>query len=422
MTATLTSLRARIRTQIESASGMPETLAVTASNDTLSIIRARVATLLQDSQSAKWDGGDVDEALNQALEQWTRKSPHERIGTIALSANGREIDISSLTGVLRVLKVWWDYDSTTPGFPPNWRQFEVWPGSLLYIQDTDEPQSSDTVRVWYTTPHTIDGLNGATETTVVTEDIAFIIAGAAGICTDMRTLELSETLTVDKDVTKRLVAWGKEQTSLFRYGMNQKQPAWQRYAFAYNQDDIDEAIRWALQRYSTVIPNKTIASITVAAAGREVDISSIATEVITVLRVWWDYDSSDPEYPPRWRDFEVWPGDLLFIKDADEPTTGDVVRIWYTRLHTLDGLDSETATSFSTDAETLIVTGASGFVAQERVQETAGSRVPTRLREWADARLKEFERLLALTTRQEGARHSGIALAPALDRWDNEGW
>jgi hypothetical protein len=134
--------------------------------------------------------------------------------------------------------------------------------------------------------------------------------------------------------------------------------------------------------------------------------------------VWFPYTASDPEYPPRWCDFELWYGDVLFVNSSDEPTTDEVVRVWYTRPRTLNGLDGASTTTLPADHETLIVVGATGYVAQERVQEQPGWSVPVRLREWADARLKEFERGLKMVARQQAARHSGIAPLAQIDRWD----
>lgn len=397
--ATATTLRARITTSL----------------------RSRVQARLQDSGASRWSTDDLDEAIRTALQQYTLKSPAHAIGTVELAAAGREIDVSSLTGLLRVEKVWWDYDSETPGYPPNWRQFEVWPGAILYIDDPEEPASGETIRVWYTKSHTVNGLDSANATTVPEEDIEIIVTGAAYFAAQQRALELAESLNVDKDVVARIREWADDQGKNFRYNVNLKPPAWQRYAYAYDQDDIDEAIRWAMQRYDEVHPDEAIATLTLEADGREVDISSIAG-YLEITRAWWNYDSSSPSYPPDWRDFELWPGDILFVKDGDEPAAGDVVRVWYTQPHTLYGLDSATATTIPADAETLIVTGAAGFAAEERVQEQPQSYVPRKLRDWAENRIREFERGLKLVGRRQAARHSGVASGPVLDRFDGDGW
>ena len=123
------------------------------------------------------------------------------------------------------------------------------------------------------------------------------------------------------------------------------------------------------------------------------------------------------------REFEVWPGDLMFVKDGGEPQTGDVVRVWYKHLRTINGLDSETSTTLPTQDEQIIIAGASGFCAQERVQEQPGVSVPRKLREWGDARLREFDRGLMRLSKRLAARSSGIATIPATDRWDDgHGW
>lgn len=419
--ATLSTLRARLLTQLQAASGETEALPVATSAETLTTLRPRVALQLQDVSNVRWATGDLDEAILQTIQQYTRQNPAVAIGSLTLAAAGREISLSTLTGLIRVLRVWWDYDSSAPDHPPHWRQFEVWPGAILYIDDPSQPQATDVVRLWYTKSHTLNGLASASATTIPSEDIQYIIIGACQFALQQRVAELSETLNTDDQTVKNLQNLAEEMGKNFRYGISLRQPAWQRYAGTYDQDDLDEALRWALQRYSLVSPDQTIATITLTAAGREISIATL-TDHMEVMRVWWDYDSSSPQHPPLWRRFELWPGNVLFIDDTDEPASGDVVRIWYNRLHSLSGLDGASATSIPLDAETVIVTGAAGYAAQEREQEQQGRGTPTRLREWADARLKEFERLLQQIARKGAARQSGIASAPALDRWDHEAW
>jgi hypothetical protein len=420
--ATLTTLRARLLTQLQGASGETEELAVTASAETLATLRDRVELMLQDSSNARWATADLDEAIQEAVWQYSRQQPNAAIGTITLAAAGREVSLTTLTGLIRVLQVWWDYDSGTPDHPPHFRQFEVWPGSLLYINDPTQPAKDDVVRVWYTKVHTLKDLASAAATTIPADDITYIIIGAAYFAVQQRIVELSETLNTDDQTVKNLTAQAEEWGKNFRYGIALRPPAWQRYQSGYDQDDLDEALRWALHRYSQVAPVQAIGTLTLAASGREVSVSTL-TGYMEVMRVWWNYDSTDPGHPPVWRRFELWPGDILYINDDEEPAVGDKVRVWYTKLHTLNGLDAAAATTFPADADTILITGAAGYAAQEREQEQQGRGTPTRLREWATARLEEFEKQLQAVARRWAARQSGIAEAPSLDRWDTgETW
>ena len=418
MTTTLNDLRDRIRTQIEAASGLPEPLAVSASTIQLAGLRRRVRSRLQDLDAGTWSNEDIDEAIRSALEQVTGVAPHHTIGTIALSTAGREISLSSLTGLLRVEKVWWDYDSNDPSYPPNFRQFEVWPGSILYIDDRQEPSNGDTVRIWYTVSHTIDGLDGETASTIPKDAEGTLVTGACHCAAQMRLAELTETLPAHGDVVDDLRRYAEEQGQSFRDQAQIERRAAVQRARAYDQGDIDEAIRWALHRFNQVKPHRAITTETLSSAGREIDVSAI--DYLDIESVWLDYDSSDPDYRPKWADFQVWPGDLLFIDESEEPDSGDTLRIFYTTEQTIDGLGSATVTTLTDQDTNAIVSGAVGFVAQARIQEKETPGGNRDLREWADARLAEFEAALNRIARKQAVKHSGIAPTGDLDRWDGK--
>jgi hypothetical protein len=418
MAITLTTLRARVRDQVENAWGFPDPLPVIASAETLSTLRDRIETHLQDATNARWATTDVDEAIEKALEEYNRHSPALKLATLTLAATGREVDISSLTTLLRVIKVWYPYDSTDPSWPPNWVQFEVYPGALLHIDSPDEPASGEKVRIWYTAPATISGLNAATATTIPEDDMTYLINGAVYYACHMRAIEIAEDLAVDDDVNKRILEVGEEQGKAFRYGIRKREPAWQRYAYGFRNDDIDEAIRWALGRFNEIAPQETIGTLTVSTAGREQSLATL-TGLLRVTRVWYPYDSADPAYPPNWVPYEQW-GSTLFIKTGSEPAAADVIRVWYEKLCTINGLDSATSTTLPDDAETLILGGAVGYVLEERILEEPQSRwrVPRAFREWAAQRLKDFDRGLRQHAKRQAAGNAGLHELPTMDRWD----
>jgi hypothetical protein len=189
----------------------------------------------------------------------------------------------------------------------------------------------------------------------------------------------------------------------------------------WDDDQLDEAIRHALDTYATYFPHRAIEAITLLAGGREIDVSSLS--FTSIDRVWWDYDALDPAHPPHWRDFEVWPGSLLHLKTADLPAIGDVVRIWYTAPHTLEDLDLAAETTFPDHHASTLVLGATGYAALNRnvtILEEANlnSWASRNLREWAQLQLAAFRLSLERLARRSAANGSGIAAAPPLDRWD----
>ncbi len=413
---TLATLRARLKTQLMHAGGFTEPLIVNASAETLATLTDRVETTLSDSTNARWAAGDIEEAIEKAVEQFTIRSPHHKLDTVTLSSTGREVDISSLTDLVRVEKVWWDYDSTDPAFPPDWREFEVWPGAILYINDVTEPESGDKVRIWYTAAHDLNGLNSATATTIPAEDISHIITGACHFACQARAAELAETLNVDSKVPERLMALASEYGKNFRYGIRHRIPYWQRSAYAYDQNDLDEAIRWALAEYNAITQDTTDTTIALTSDSREIDISSL-TGYTQILSAWAPCDSADPRHPPRFRSFAIWPGDVLYLEGGAEPVSGETVRVWYKHPFEVNGLDSATATTLPWNRHTLLLMGASAHAAQERVQEMPGRYVQRKISEWAAVQLREFKRGLKITTADEGSIHSGPVPLTHGDSW-----
>lgn len=413
---TLATLRARLKTQLMHAGGMTEPLTVAVSPETMTTLTDRVEITLRDSTNQRFIEADIQEAIEKAVEQYSLYSPHHLIDDVALSAAGREIDISAITDLVRVEKVWWDYDSADPAYPPRWREFEMWPGAILYINDPTEPQSGDTLRIWYTAAHLLNGLNSAETTTIPAEDIAFIINGAAQFALHARVAELAETLNVDSKVAERLMELAKEHGKNFRYGIRQQIPYWQRSAYAYDQNDLDEAIRWALSEFNAVHQNTTDTTIDLTSDGREIDIASLV-DCTQILSVWAPYDSAFPVHPPRFRSFLHWPNDILYIQHGAEPADGETVRIIYRHPFILDGLDAATSTSLPLPHHTLLLTGASAHAAQERVQDMPGRWVQRKIAEWAALQLRQFKAGLKALSRDQGSQHSGPVPLTHSDAW-----
>jgi hypothetical protein len=144
----------------------------------LSDLRDLVEGDLDDSSNDVWTTGEIDRAIERALREYSLVRPQQAVGTISLSVDGREIGISTLTGLIRVVRVWHPYTSSDPEDPPEWRMWELW-GTTLYILDGDEPADGEVVRVYYHKQHTIDGLNGESTTTIPAEDEGVVVFGAA---------------------------------------------------------------------------------------------------------------------------------------------------------------------------------------------------------------------------------------------------
>ena len=187
---------------------------------TLATLRDRVELILADSGNAIWSTGDIDEGIRQALHEYSKTRPLRAVDTLSISADGREIDISSLTDLLSVREIWCDYTAADPEDPPNRRAFMFWPDqSKLYVNDVYEPQNGDTMRVFYTKMQTLNGLDSATATTVDLDDESLIAIGAAGYAATSRAVDLAEQVTLDRLTAQQVRAWGLSKMQEFRSGL-----------------------------------------------------------------------------------------------------------------------------------------------------------------------------------------------------------
>jgi non-ribosomal peptide synthetase component F len=187
---------------------------------TLATLRDRVEQILADTGNDIWTTDDIDEAIRRALHEYSKTRPYQQIGTLTLVADGRELDASTLTGILGVREIWCDYTAADPEFPPNRRIFEYWPDSTtIYVTDDYEPQSGDVCRVFYTTMQTLKDLDAATATTFSDADESLIAEGGAGYAATSRAVDLAERVTLDRLTAQQIRAWGMAQLQRFRAGL-----------------------------------------------------------------------------------------------------------------------------------------------------------------------------------------------------------
>ena len=219
---------------------------------TLAQIRARVALMLQDTGAAIFTAALIDESITQALDQYNAVNPQGKETVIVLPGDGREIALDSITGLTRVIEVWWPYDSdaTAETWPPNrvkgWRLWWDDARPVLFLDTTDqsEPQTDDEVRVWYIIPHTIQDLASAAATTLLAEHESLIVLGAAGHAAMSRTVDLVETAGTDLYAIGLLGTWGQRKLREFQAELKKIQEGASRSGPAWGEG-------WALDKWDS---------------------------------------------------------------------------------------------------------------------------------------------------------------------------
>lgn len=172
----------------------------------------------------------------------------------------------------------------------------------------------------------------------------------------------------------------------------------------------------ALHAYNDVAPQRTAGKLDTVADQREYDLSSL-TGLMEVTDVWFPYDSTDEQHPPNRPTWNIQRDAYLYLDVPDVSGDADEdIRIFYTIPHTIQDLESATATTLDAPAETLVVMGASAYAAQQYGQSligkvTVSGWTPKQLNDWAAIRIMAFKEGL------EAVRRRAIIMQDTRTQW-----
>jgi hypothetical protein len=196
----------------------------------------------------------------------------------------------------------------------------------------------------------------------------------------------------------------------------------------WNTGQLDDALLTALDQYNLVNPQEIETSITLAAAGRDISLTTL-TNLIRVREVWYPWVSTVENWPPNrvrgwrmYRDAGV-PKLFLDITEGSQPQSGEKVRIWYDAPQTVDDLNGD-ATTIPIEHESYLVIGACGYAALSRTVdliEIAGTDLYQVgvLGSWGVRRQKEYANFLKDLQRSLARGGSSWGAGWALDKWDS---
>ena len=188
----------------------------------LAQLEARVSARLADVGNVLWNLPAIDEGIRTALSAYTDAIPQADEGILILPGTGREIALDPFANLIAVLNVWWPFDTITEQMPPNQvAGYRLWwddARPLLYLNSKsgNQPQINDTLRLWYTKPHTIQNLDGGTITTVFPNHETGVVGGAAGYCALMAIVNEMGSTDIDVGQVITMHTWGNDRVAEFQ--------------------------------------------------------------------------------------------------------------------------------------------------------------------------------------------------------------
>lgn len=188
---------------------------------TLSSLQTRAGVFLRDTGATVFTAAQIEAAARIALDEYSATLPRTQI-TVVTGTSGREIDLTAVSAIT-VLAIWAPY--VDDGSSPLRRKFEFWSDlGVAVLIGSNTLVSTDTARVFYTTHHTLNGLDSATVTTIPTLDNSLLLTGTIGHALNSRAIALAEMATVQADAASQLRALADNYLNRFRVALEARKP------------------------------------------------------------------------------------------------------------------------------------------------------------------------------------------------------
>ena len=171
----------------------------------LATMRGRVREDLQDEDDAnyRWTNDQVDGAIERVVREFSIVAPIQQQDDIATVASSRDIDISSLSGLIRVESVEFPIGQK----PSYYQKFRIWQDT---IQMDDEGDGSDARVRWYK-EHTL-----AESSTIPTQFEEIIVLGATGyLATSASVYTVDKATIAGKWATINFLEWGQKRLEYY---------------------------------------------------------------------------------------------------------------------------------------------------------------------------------------------------------------
>jgi len=167
----------------------------------LTAMTARVREDVQDEDEAnyRWTDDQVEGAIERAVREFSIVAPIQQQDDIATVESSRDLDISSLAGLIRMESVEFPIGEN----PSHYQKFRIWQDT---IQMSDEGDGDDARVRWYK-EHTL-----AESSTIPTQFEEIIVLGATGYLAASASVYTVDKATIaGKWATINFLKWGEQR-------------------------------------------------------------------------------------------------------------------------------------------------------------------------------------------------------------------
>jgi hypothetical protein len=160
----------------------------------------------------------------------------------------------------------------------------------------------------------------------------------------------------------------------------------------------DEAIRRALEEYNDALVYET--SFTVTSSDYQQDLSTLSAlgQILVIAYPW----TADAPFAGRIIPFRTVDYQIVCLEIRQKPAVNDVLRVRYTKKHTIQNLDAAAATTIPDNHKRVLNLGAAGWACDLRIRQISENpAIPkdaaNQLRQLREEYMDRFQRALGTT-------------------------
>lgn len=189
----------------------------------LAYYRAAIAAKLDDPSNTRFTTSQIDEALRAAVVEYSRMVPIER--TYILNTTGKaRMSLPANFAAAAITKAEYEYDSVTYTYKSSVPFRAIFEDERWWIEvyqtNGDLIPNKQVITLTCAMLHQINGLNGATKTSIYPRHEQYLVMGAAGYALLSRATSRIEAINLNPQVAAEMRQQANLYLTEFRNGVN----------------------------------------------------------------------------------------------------------------------------------------------------------------------------------------------------------
>lgn len=186
---------------------------------TLTALLARAAVDLSDAANDTWSSAELTDHLRRTLREIDLLAPRPTTATLTPDEGSRELSLASLGGIVALLDLWYPYDADEPAHPPERPAWRWLTADSIWLAVEAPPDGVLQARLLYGAPHTVDGLDGASLTTLDAYGEQLLVLGTTASAAEQLSLARTGAITVTTNTPHQLAEWARARRKRFEQGL-----------------------------------------------------------------------------------------------------------------------------------------------------------------------------------------------------------